>query len=79
MMGSVTEIILVGGERQRVDGEVKEVEQVILDAARGSIMQFAWLTDAHTAEPVGINPAHVMTLRAVSSTDPSRAADQPEY
>lgn len=67
-MDSITEITLLGGERHRVDGEVKHVEKLILDAARGSIMQFAWLTDAQTAESLGINPAHVMTLRAVSST-----------
>lgn len=67
-MGSITEITLLGGERHRVDGDVKQVEQLILDAARGSIMQFAWVTDAQTAEPLGINPEHVMTLRTVSAT-----------
>lgn len=67
-MDSITEITLLGGERHRLHGNVKEVEQLIVDAARGSIMQFAWLTDAQTAEPLGINPEHVMTLRAVSST-----------
>jgi hypothetical protein len=64
----MTEITLLGGERHRVDGDVKEVERLILDAARGSIMQFAWLTDAQTAEPVGVNPEYVMTLRSLRST-----------
>lgn len=73
-MNSITEITLVDGERHRVDGDVKEIEQLILNAARGSIMQFAWLTDAHTAEPLGINPEHVMTLRAVSSTGETPAS-----
>jgi hypothetical protein len=68
MTSAMTEITLLGGARHRVDGEVKDVERLILDAARGSIMELAWLTDAQTAEPLGINPAHVMTLRAVSST-----------
>ena len=63
-----TEITLLGGERHHVDGDVKEVERLILDAARGSIMQFAWLTDSKTAEPVGVNPEYVMTLRALAST-----------
>jgi hypothetical protein len=72
-MASITEITLLGGERHRVDGGVKEVEQLILNAARGSLMQLAWLTDAQTAEPVGINPEHVMTLRSVGlDGDPSR-------
>ena len=66
MTGSITEITLLGGERVRIDGDVKAVERLILDAARGSIMQLAWLTDAQTAEPLGINPEYVMTVRAVS-------------
>ncbi len=68
MTGSITELTLLGGERYRVDGDVKVVEQLILDAARGSIMQLAWLTDAQTATPLGVNPAHVMTLRAFGSS-----------
>ena len=73
MTGSITEVTLVGGARHHVDGDVKSIERLILDAARGSIMQLAWMTDAQTAEPIGINPEYVMTLRAVTSPD----ADQP--
>ncbi|HWD66081.1 MAG TPA: hypothetical protein VG405_13005 [Solirubrobacteraceae bacterium] len=68
-MGSKTEITLQGGERYRVDGDVKEIEQLILNAARGSIMQFAWVTDTHTAQPLGVNPEYVMMLRAVGPGD----------
>jgi hypothetical protein len=75
--GSMTEISLVGGELHRVEGEAKDVEQAILSAARGSIMQFAWFTDAQTAEPVGVNPEHVMMLRAVGSTGRAAGADPP--
>lgn len=67
-MRSITEITVHGGERQRVEGDVKDVERRILDAARGSIMEFAWLTDAETGESVGINPEFVVMLRALSST-----------
>lgn len=62
----MTEITLLGGLRHCVDGDVKDVERLILDAARGSILQLAWLTDAQTAEPLGVNPEYVMTLRALS-------------
>jgi hypothetical protein len=65
---SITEVTLVGGERHRVSGDAKQIERLILDAARGSIMQFAWLTDAHTSEPVGVNPEYVVALRSVRST-----------
>lgn len=70
-MASITEITLLGGERHGVDGDVKEIERLILDAARGSILQFAWLTDARTAEPLGVNPEYVMTIRATGSTSPA--------
>lgn len=80
MTGSITEITLLGGERHRIDGDVKAVERLILDAARGSIMQLVWLTDVQTAEPLGINPDHVMTLRAVKPAGhgtPSPHTDPP--
>ena len=44
-MASITEITVLGGQCYRVEGEAKAVERLILDAARGSIMQFAWFTD----------------------------------
>jgi hypothetical protein len=68
-MASRTEITLHGGERHLVEGGAQEIERLILDAARGSILQLAWLTDAETAEPLGINPEYVMTLRPVGSSD----------
>lgn len=59
-----TEIVLVTGERYRVAGDVKHVERTILDAARGSIMQLAWFSDAGTGGDVAVNPEHVVALRA---------------
>ncbi len=64
-MALFTEITVVGGDRYRVDGDTKDVERVILDAARGSLMDFAWMTEAETGEPIGFNPDHVVMLRAV--------------
>ena len=68
-MTSITEITVLGGERHRVEGDAKEVERLILDAARGSIMQLAWLTEAETGESFGVNPEYVVMLRPLSSTD----------
>jgi hypothetical protein len=59
-----TEIALVTGERLRVDGDAKDVERTILDAARGSLMALAWMVDSETGHPIGVNPEAVMTLRA---------------
>jgi len=64
-MSATTEITLLGGDRYRVEGDTREVERLILDAARGSIMEFAWLVAAETGERLGINPDSVVMLRAV--------------
>jgi hypothetical protein len=66
-MTSTTEITILGGERYRVEGDVKQVERTILDAARGSIMQLAWLIEAVSGESLGINPECVVMLRPVRS------------
>ena len=63
-MTLITEITLLTGERCCVEGESRDVERVIIDGARGSIMQLAWLTDAH-GEPLAINPECVVMLRAL--------------
>ena len=55
----------LGGERYRVEGDVKQVERTILDAARGSIMQLAWLIEAGSGESLGVNPECVVMLRTV--------------
>lgn len=64
-MADVTEITVVGGERYRVAGDAQEVEAMILDAARGSLMNLAWMVEAETGERVGLNPSHIVMLRAV--------------
>jgi len=61
---SATEIIVVTGDRYRVDGDVKHVERIIVDAARGSIMQFAWLTESETSDDLAVNPEHVVLVRS---------------
>lgn len=63
---SATEIVVVTGDRYRVQGDVKDVERIIVDAARGSILQLAWLTEAETSDDLAVNPEHVVLVRAVS-------------
>lgn len=67
-MSSITEITLVGGDRLQVRGETTEIEGQILAAARGSILEFAWMTEASSGERIGINPDQVIMLRALSQT-----------
>jgi hypothetical protein len=59
-----TEITVIGGDRYCVEGEAKSVSRVIIDAARGSIMELAWLVEAETGDPIALNPEHVILLRA---------------
>lgn len=61
---ATTEITLVTGERQHVEGDARDVERKILDAARGSIMQLAWFVDADSQDDLAVNPEHVVLLRA---------------
>lgn len=61
----VTELMLTGGERLRVEGDPQAIEAAILSAARGSIMELAWMTEADSGQRVGINPDHVIVLRAL--------------
>ena len=68
---SHTEITLTGGEHLVVDGEPSEIEAAILSASRGSLMDFAWLTESHTGRPVGINPDQVLLLRGRGAGAPS--------
>jgi hypothetical protein len=62
-----TEITVVGGDRYTVEGDAKDVERMILDAARGSIMELAWMIEAESGARVGINPECVVMLRALDS------------
>lgn len=64
---STTEIRLATGDCYRIEGNIKEVERTILDAARGSIMQLAWLVEAETGVDLAVNPDHVVALRPVVS------------
>ncbi len=64
-----TEITLLTGERHRVRGGAKEVERTILDAARGSIMELAWLIEAETGDDLGLNPKYVVALQAAKRQD----------
>jgi hypothetical protein len=60
---SLIELTLTGGERLRVEGDPEDVERAILSAARGSIMELAWMTEAESGQRVGVNPDHVLMLR----------------
>ena len=55
---------MVGGEHYRIQGDAREIERQIIDAARGSMMALAWLIDADTGESLGVNPEYVVSVRS---------------
>ena len=59
-----TELTLTGGQRLHVEGEPHTVEAAIIAAARGSIMELAWVVEAGSGERLGLNPDHVVMIRA---------------
>jgi hypothetical protein len=62
-----TEIVLVSGARVRVEGNAEDVEKQILDAARGSLLELVWLTEAESGQRIALNPEYVVWLRAAGS------------
>jgi hypothetical protein len=64
-VSKTTEITMQGGHQYCVEGDAKQVERTILDAARGSIMELAWMVEAESQERIGINPEYVVMLRAI--------------
>jgi hypothetical protein len=57
------EIKLVDGDLLTVQGTLEEVERKLSDAARSGQSRLAWFTEQGTEASVGVNPAHVATLR----------------
>lgn len=63
------EIRLLDGDVFTVEGTVDEVEKRLSDAARSGQARLAWFKEHSTEGSVGINPAHVATLRASEVSD----------
>ena len=61
---------MVTGARYDVEGTPEEVEAAMVAAARGSMMQLAWFSDAAGGGPIGINPAHLVLLRGAEPPAP---------
>ena len=60
---SSTKLVLVTGEQLEVAGPLEQIERGLQDAARSSSGTLAWLKEAGSSEPVGVNPAHVVIVR----------------
>jgi hypothetical protein len=63
------ELRLLSGEVFTVEGTLDEVEKGLSDAARSGQARLAWFKEHGTDSSVGVNPAHVATLRASQVSD----------
>jgi hypothetical protein len=63
----VTEILVVGGERFQVQGAPEEVENKIVDASRGSILELVSLTEAESGKLIALNPEHIVAISGYAS------------
>jgi hypothetical protein len=59
--------MLMTGEALEVDGSLEHVAKQLEDAARSSAGALAWFSESATGEKVGLNPVHVVMLRAVEA------------
>jgi hypothetical protein len=64
-----SEIRLADGETFAVEGVLDEVEKKLSDAARSGQARLAWFKAQGKDAPIGVNPAHVATLRASDISD----------
>jgi hypothetical protein len=62
--GTPTRILLATGDQLEVEGSFEEVTKALENAARSSAGTLAQLTEAETGEPVAVNAAHVVLVRA---------------
>jgi hypothetical protein len=63
------EVRLLNGDVLVVAGTLDEVEGKLSDAARSGQSRLAWFTEHGTDGSVGINPAHVATLKVREIAD----------
>jgi hypothetical protein len=57
------ELKLLNGDAFVVQGTLEEVERKLSDAARSGQSRLAWFTEYGTDGSVGVNPAHVASLK----------------
>ncbi len=68
-MSDLTDILVVGGQRFRIEGAPEEVEAKVLEAARGSILELVRLTEADSGTSVALNPAHIVAVSAATASE----------
>ncbi len=63
------EVRLLSGDVFTVEGTLEEVESKLSDAARSGQSRLAWFTEYGTDGSVGVNPAHVASLKVSETSE----------
>jgi hypothetical protein len=63
------EVRLLNGDVFTVEGTLDEVEGKLSDAARSGQSRLAWFTEHGSDDSLGVNPAHVATLKVSEISD----------
>ena len=63
------ELRLLNGDVLTVQGTLDEVESKLSDAARSGQSRLAWFDEHGTDDSVGVNPAHVASLKVSEISD----------
>jgi hypothetical protein len=58
-----TVLLLATGVTLQVKGRLDEVAKQLENAARSSAGTLAWFDEAQASERLGVNPAHVVSVR----------------
>jgi hypothetical protein len=59
-----TTLLFATGETLQVKGPLDEVAKQLENAARSSAGTLAWFDEASAADRLGVNPIHVVSIRA---------------
>ena len=62
-----TRLLLATGEALVVQGSPDDVARQLENAARSSAGTLAWFHEPSADDPLGVNPAHVVTVRRASA------------
>jgi hypothetical protein len=60
---ATTRLLLATGEALEVTGLLEEVAKALENAARSSAGTLAWFDEAPEGERIGVNAAHVVSIR----------------
>jgi hypothetical protein len=63
------EITLPSGDIFTVEGTLEGVEKGLSDAARSGQSRMAWFKERDSDDSIGVNPAHVVVVRAAEGSD----------